>query len=473
MKKDMVDKKLLPPNGTGMLCRNLVETTFDRLSEDNIRIFKDRLLDMTGCIFGGAIVPEDQFFYELLRRWGGLEEAPLFAASGRLPVVSAVMHNCILARANDFGNMAYEVLGDSIASHFGETLIPMGLTLADVYGTSGEDFITNNIAAEDTIGRVLYTLPVRWPMDMLLVSSAAAALAARYYKLDARQAKVALSFAATNATDPGNSYFDYSHEFKYHNGESARMGVMAAELAKGGWNGLEDPYFGHWGLISNRLGTDDELPDLYEKSFEGLGEVYYTERRFKRWPGGIPTTVAGQCGAALHETITKAYGAFDPEKIKQVHVYRSNSMRYNYYSNPFKLRNHVNALFSYQFSVCCALLNGTIRIDHVQTSSIHSNPLLIELAENSTMGTFECEPGRMMMKVVVEMKDGQVFEEIKDYNIAMSTYPAKEFLEKKFWDQFNAFGKLPKSFGEEIIRLAGKIETLPDMREYTQLLTLK
>ena len=48
-----------------------------------------------------------------------------------------------------------------------------------------------------------------------------------------------------------------------------------------------------------------------------------------------------------------------------------------------------------------------------------------------------------------------------------------EFLLKKFWDQFNAFGKLPRANGEKIIELAGRIETLSDMREFTELLTLK
>ena len=80
-----------PPKGIDLLCENVVNTTYDQLSEDNVRIFKDRLLDMTGCIFGGAIVPEDQFLADLLRRWGGIEEAPLFARKGRLPMPSAVI----------------------------------------------------------------------------------------------------------------------------------------------------------------------------------------------------------------------------------------------------------------------------------------------------------------------------------------------------------------------------------------------
>ena len=472
MKLEFIDEKLLPPKGTELLCGNLVDTAYDCLSEDNVRIFKDRLLDMTGCIFGGALVPEDRFFYEFLKKQGGAPEAPLFADGGRLPLISAAMHNCMLARANDFGNMVTSVFGEAIASHYGETLIPLNLTLADVYGVSGKEFIANNIAAEDTVARLLYTLPIRWPLDMLLVSSAAAALASRYYKFDAKLAKTALSYAATNSTDPANAYFDYSQEFKLHNAESARMGILACEVAKGGWAGLEDPYFGHWGLISQRV-PEGELPDLYEKAFDDLGKVFFTESRFKRGPGGIPTTAAQFVGIALRERIIDAYGELKPESIKQVQCYPSASMRRNYYFQPFTQRNHINALFCYRFSTVCALLNGAVRVDLVQTKAIADNPILVELAENATLDTFECKPGMMEYKAIVEMKDGRVFEEVQNYDTVASTYPTREFIESKFRDQFSAFGKLPKSNGEKIIELAAKIETLSDMREYTEVLSIK
>ncbi|MBE6968413.1 MAG: MmgE/PrpD family protein [Ruminococcaceae bacterium] len=472
MKLSEVKKELLPPYGTQALCRNLVDTKFESLSEDNVAMLKSRLLDMTGCIFGGDIVPEDRFFYDLLKRQGGAEEAPLFADKGRLPLTSAVMHNCIHARANDYGNMNVEIFGEGIASHFGETMIPMSLTLADVFGVSGKDFITNQVVAEDTVARILYTLPDRWPTDMQLVSTAATAIAARYYKLDAAQAKVAFSYAATNATDPANSYYDYCQEFKLHNGESARMGILAAEIAKSGcWNGLEDPYFGHWGLISNKV-PEGCLPDLYEKAFDGLGAQYYTEMRFKKGPGGIPTTAADACGKLLRQKMIEKYGKADPEQIKAVHVFCSDNIRHNYYQNPFSLRSHVNALFSHQFAVCCCLVYGARRIDLVQTPAILANEMLVRLAENSTMGRYPSPDGKKYIKATMELADGTVLEAEVDYDASMAERPTQEFIEAKFWEQFDAFGKLPKHVGEEIIRLAGRIEELDDMREYTSLLCL-
>ena len=471
--EELKDASLASPGGTYRLCENLLTAAFGQLSEENIEVFKDRLLDMTGCIFGGDIVEEDRFFYDFLKRQGGAPAAPLFAdnSSVRLPLTSAVMHNCLHARANDYGNMEMVVFDDPIASHYGETILPMNLTLADVYGASGEEFIANNIAAEDTVGRILYTLPVRWPTDMELGSTAAAAIAARYYDLDVSQAVAAFSYAATNATDPGNSYYDYCQEFKYHNAESARCGIMAAELAKGGWRGLKDPFFGNAGLIAKKVpyGT---LPDLYEKAFERLGEVFFTEMRFKRGPGGMPTIVTAELGTKLREQIIEADGAFDPEKIRRIIIFEPDHLRRNYYSNPFSMADQINALFSYSFAFCCALYYGGRSVKNVQSRDIQSQPLLVELTKNTVMDTYTVPDGMPVYKGHVELKDGRVFTAEADFIKEMFLYPSKEFLVQKFWDQFNAFGKMPKSVGEKIIELAGRIETLKDMREYTELLTI-
>ena len=465
--------QLTPPNGTELLCENLVNTKYEDLSEENVKVFKDRLLDMIGCIFGGACVAEDAFLEDMYQSWGGAPEAPIFAGKGRIPAINAIAINSIRARANDFGNMVCFVHGDRIASHYGESLIPINLTFADMQGTSGKDFITRNVAAEDTIARILYTLPNRWPTDMLLGAPICAALLSRIYGLDAEQTKAALSYAATNNSDPGNAYFDYSQEFKLFNAESARVGMLSCELAKNGWRGLTDPFFGHWGIISKQLKNGETLPALYEKAFEGLGEVYFTENAFKRGPGGIPTTVAGELGKTLRAAIIEKYGAFDVSKVKQVHVYRSTEMTDNYYCQPFTLRNHTNALFCYAFATCCCLVTGDRTVKDVQTAAILARPELVALAENATMGVYECTPGYKMMKAVVDMTDGSSLTAEADYSAAMYDYPSKEFLEAKFMDQFNTFGKLPKANAEKIIELCAKVEELPDLRELTELLVLK
>ena len=76
------------------------------------------------------------------------------------------------------------------------------------------------------------------------------------------------------------------------------------------------------------------------------------------------------------------------------------------------------------------------------------------------------------MRVRVIMTSGDVFENTQELGEAMHAYPTREFLIEKFMDQFNAFGRLPKAKADKIIDLALKVETIKDMREYTELLVL-
>ena len=458
----------ISPLGTEALCNNIVGTEFSALSEENVRIFRDRLLDMVGCMLGGAIVKENSYLENRMFEWGGLDEAPVFASGGRrLPLTSASMLNAVKARSNDFGSMLFRMHGDHMPSHMGETIIPLSLTLADTLHTSGKDLITNVVASEDAMARLLYVLPVRFPTDMQLVSSAAAAVAGRFYGFDAGQMKAALSYAATNATDPGDAYYDYSAEFKFHNGASAQMGIMAAELVKGGWTGLKDPYFGHAGLISTKV-KDGTYPPLYEKMFEDLGQVYYTETAFKLTPGGIPMTGVVAAGKKLYELILEACGRVDAGDIKSVHVYSSEAVYHGYYSNPFVLRNQINALFAYRFAAVCAMLYNGIPVTHVQTDFINAQPQLLRLSEEATMDVYQPEDGQPKMKVAAVLEDGRSLEAEASF-FMMDRYPAPEELQAKFRGQFEAYGKLPASHADKIIELAGAVEELTDIREFTEL----
>lgn len=465
-----MNETLKTPKLTDMICENLVSTKFENLTDWNVKCFKDRLLDITGCMFGGAIVPDNDVLTDLAKRWGGTTEAPVFLKGFRAPLDRAALINCIVARSNDYGNMFMHVFEDRIASHCGETLIPLGLTISDMTGgISGKDYITNNVAAEDLTGRILYTFVNRWPFDMLLVATAATALVSRYYGLSAERTKAALSYAATNATDPANSYYDYSQEFKYHNGESARCGVMSCELAKGGWTGLDDPFFGHWGLAVKD--TKGDMPPNYEKAIQDLGKIYFTEESFKVFPGGIPNTPASIAGIKIRERFIDRYKVSD---IAKVEVERSEITNKIYYSEPFSNVTQLNALFCYQFQACCALYYGDVRVEHVQTKAILERPDLVEMVQSSTMGVYyfeEGEPRIPGMRVRVTMKDGTVFEHTEPAT-AMHNYPTKEFIVGKFKKQFEAHGKLPAATADKIIELAFNIEKVSDMREYTSLLQI-
>ena len=52
----------------------------------------------------------------------------------------------------------------------------------------------------------------------------------------------------------------------------------------------------------------------------------------------------------------------------------------------------------------------------------------------------------------------------------MHTYPTREQLLDKFWDQVNTYNLLSKAAAEKCIELVDHLEDLTDMRELTDLL---
>ena len=202
------------------------------------------------------------------------------------------------------------------------------------------------------------------------------------------------------------------------------------------------------------------------------GKIYFMEESFKRFPGGIPNTPAA---LAAIEVRKQMGGKINVADIKTVDVFRSENTAYNYYSQPFSNPTQLNALFCFQFQVCCALYYGTVKVEHVQTEAIQNNPDLLALIAKSTMGVYGSSDGTPVargMRVRVTMNSGDVYEHTQDAGEAMHAYPSEEFLVSKFMDQFNAFGRLPKVNAQKIVDLALNIDKVKDMREYTELLVL-
>ena len=143
-------------------------------------------------------------------------------------------------------------------------------------------------------------------------------------------------------------------------------------------------------------------------------------------------------------------------------------MFHGYYSNPFVLRDHLNALFAYRFAAASSVLKGVVSVSDVTTSAIRADTELIRLAEGATLDLFD-SAGAPTVRVTAEMRDGTVLEAEENFMI-MEEYPAREVIVAKFMDQFDSYGKLPASHAEKIIDMAEHIEDIEDMREFTELL---
>ena len=230
------------------MSENAIKVRFEDLDDQTIKVGKDRLIDLTGCIIGGAMAAGNAGLVKVVRDWGGKQEAPLFIHGGRVPLANAAMVNSISCRSNDFGVMTVNIGGQWVASHHGETTIPTALTFSDVYNVSGKEFLTAALVGDDTVNRVLgaggWDFNRGWDGTATYPVFGVIPIAGRFMGLSATQIKDAFGIAVNTIAGAVQSLYDYSLCFKLGQGLCARNGIFAAQLAKEGWTGLEDALFG-------------------------------------------------------------------------------------------------------------------------------------------------------------------------------------------------------------------------------------
>ena len=96
-------------NATQELIRNLLETKFEVLNDELIEDAKKRIIDVVGCAIGGVNASGNSVIMDLVRGWGGRNEATILVHGDKVPAHIAAMVNSILCRSYD-----YEVILESI-----------------------------------------------------------------------------------------------------------------------------------------------------------------------------------------------------------------------------------------------------------------------------------------------------------------------------------------------------------------------
>ena len=338
-----------------LMSENAVKVRFEDLDDQTIKVMKDRIIDLTGCIIGGAMAGGNAGLVKVFRDMGGKQEAPLFIHGGRVPLAHAAMVNSISCRSNDFGVMTAYVDDQCVASHHGETTIPTALTFSDVYNVSGKEFLTAALVGDDITNRVLvaggWDFEHGWDGTATYPVFGVVPIAGRFMGLSATQIKDAFGISINTIAGAVQSLYDYSLCFKLGQGLCARNGIFAAQLAKEGWTGLEDALFGGGrGFYFIYRGTNQiPHPELLTRD---LGKKFYQEEFFKRFPCGIPNHTFVYAALALN----KQYG-IKAGDIREVEL--ANALGGVYYAEPFRVgprhRQTASSVTSTPLSApCCA-----------------------------------------------------------------------------------------------------------------------
>ena len=455
---------------TRALADNVLSTRFEDLSATTVANAKDRILDIVGCAIGGARAPGNAGLIELVKHWGGKPEATVLGHGLKAPAHTVAMANSILCRSFDWGVLTLIIDGRRFPTHTSETTVMTALALGESRGVSGRELISALVVGDDLAARIWTASdrpqpgqgPGRGPGFEpwgTITTLAAAAIAGRLLGLDGPQLRNAFGIALNMIAGAGSGLWDGATMFKLSQGTSARSGVNAAELARAGWTGLEDPLFGaHGSYYSSFAGCEHP-----ERIIEGLGKVYHAEIVFKPYPGGRPTHAPIDAALALarkHE--------FDADDIEEAVLRTSPPATAAHYAKPYKVGDYPtgDALFSYRYSVASALVRKHARNEDYDEEHIRDPKVQALIARTRLEGLDRPEG----VELEVRLKDGRLLREYVPVALGEPSNPlSREGLAAKFMTQVEYSQTVSMSDAEKLLKLLARLEEVDDAGRLVEL----
>ena len=324
-------------------------TAIQSLSERDVEQLHTLIIDFFAAAYAG---------YKQNRAFNDALEAAVFPQGGAAESTILFQKEKYPARLAAFMNAAYghgAELDDGnkkAAGHAGVHLIPAVFALAEKLGSSDEDVLLALAAGYEAYIRISSAAQpglVRHGFHSTGMAGtlACAAACARLYRLEAQGVEDAIALATT-MTGGLLSYGDSRPAIKPLNpGKAAENGVFAAMLAARGMQGPTEALEGPNGWFH---AVTDEVD---EQCLQGSDHLLLHDCYFKLYPSCRHTHCGIDAAIALHRRVEAA-------DVEAVNV--------RIYPNAIKLagipipKDQDETKFSIQYTLACALLNGSYGI---------------------------------------------------------------------------------------------------------------
>ena len=441
----------------------VINTKYENLDKTFVEDVKNRLIDVIGCAIGGCRAPGNQALIELYNNWGGKHEATVWIHGLKAPAHIAALINTVMARSFDFEVMAGILEDKTFAAHHAASIIPTAIAIGELKKVSGKELLTAIGVADDLNARLLVAsgtspIGIGWDGTMLFSNFGTTAVASRLLGLNETQLKHAFGIVLNTMAGSIQSLWDGATTFKFQ-GMADHNGILAAQLAKKGWTGVDDPLFSRFGFYNVYMkGCKD--PGLLTRD---LGKKFWGETYYKPYPSGMPNHTAIDCALAL---VNK--NEINADDIKEIIIHVSpKALTNSYYAKPFALREYPlgDAIFSYPYTVASALLKKSMGLPNFTDEAIRDpkvNALItktkmVEQQEDFTRGPLGIE-------LEVFMNDGRKFKETKGANTSWVKNPiTRETIIKKYWHQIDFSNTISRNNAQKILDLIINLEQVDNI----------
>lgn len=384
---------------------------FEDLPQKAVEYSKTLLLDVLGSMIGTRDLESSLVAREISEELGGPEEATIVGSGKKVAVPNAAFSNAIQCYSFDF-------VDDHNASnaHPSPATFPASLALCEQMKKPGKDFIMAVALGNELVCRMgssylgdMYYQGFH-PTSTCGTMGAAVA-ASKLYGLDVRQTVYAQGIAGSMVAGLMAWNSEGSYTKRLQAGHPAMNAIIAARMAKKGFNGPSDIYEGKDGLLHAYSYLDHYDGNIITN---GLGKEWvFTTSSIKVYP--CCRYSGGHTDACL-ELVEKHRPK--AEEIAKIHIRSSKyTMRLLAEKRKWAPQNVVDLQFSMPYQAAAAFLFGKVTVDEFDAKHIQNPEIkrLISITDVVEDPEFERRyPDQYSSAVTITMKDGSEYTAVVD-----------------------------------------------------------
>ena len=454
------------------LAKNIVDTKYEYLSQEAVKIAKKFIIDSIGVGIAGSGAPGNATIIELIKEWAGKMESTIIVYGLQVPAPEAAFANSVFIHSTDFDDTY-----DQTATHVNVTVLPAALAIGEKMGNTGKELITAVILGIDLICRLAQASNLfhGWHNTSTVGVFGAAAATGKLLKLNQAQMVNALGIAYSQASGNRQGRQDGALTKRLQPAFSTKAGLISALFAQKGVTGAQNVIQGEWGFF--RLYRDysrEYEPDKWKEVLKGeLGTRYeVVNLGAKPYP----------CVRCAHAPIDGALELaikynIKPEDVEEVIVY-TNGRVVETAGRPFIIRTDplVDAQFSIPYTVAVAVTKKKVTLADFQEENIR-NVELNQLANKvKVVIDPEFKDSRSVVgpiKIKIKMKGGKEFFHKVDLAKGHSKNSMSELeLNEKFKDCVKYSAKpISKQNIEQLLMILYELEKVDDISKVVRLMT--
>ena len=431
--------------------------TYDQIPESVVNFSKSAILDLVGVTLAGTRSDEGQIMKNYAVELNENSKAGLVGCGVKTSVGLAALVNGIFSHALD-----YDDCNDSIHGHPSVALVPVILSLGQLYGISGKKALEAYVAGfeiEAALGQATgdSSYEKGFHTTATLGVFGATIVAGKIIGLNTLQLRNALGIAASQAGGLKQNFGTMTKPL--HAGLACRNGILAARLAATGFTGDVN-------ILEAQQGYANAYCKQGDYDFVGLAE-----NLGKRWDileGGI-IFKKYPCCAETHRGIEAALqiaveNNLDPADIGAVEcLVQERVPLVCIYSSP---QSSLEGKFSHEYCVARALFNRCVQLKHFEDSQVMDQDIQ-DFMRKISMKVDPKQTGRGKVQdeytvVNITMKSGKVLSaSVKEPKGTKNNPFTQDECIEKFLDC--AYGVLTTEAAQNALKMISNLEKLENI----------